>query len=68
MICICSFLVLWQDTQWTVARDVIGSRNHLGLLAAVEIADPFVLCSYIIMLPDRPSAVLAIQIHHGINH
>lgn len=37
MICICSFLVLWQDTQWTVVRDVIGSRNHLGLLQQLKL-------------------------------
>lgn len=47
---------------------VDSGEIRLGLLAAVEIADPFVLWLICIMLPDRPSAVHAIQIHHWINH
>lgn len=50
MICICSLLVLWQDTYgqwWDALLWCYWFTNHLGLLAAVEIAGPFVLCSYI---------------------
>ena len=46
---ICSLLILCQDTygQWWDAKLwCYWFTNHLGLLAAVEIADPFVLCSY----------------------